>query len=144
VLEEVPYPHGSNPRVRRWAMVALLAVVAGTSIGVGRCVLVRSAPQRAQNLFSQAEAAPDAAAAIHLYAQSIVARAEYAPPPAEELAAPRARIAPRARAEVDELLAAGRRDAAKAFVEQIRPDLQAAALEQTLSQLDRSIAQSSR
>lgn len=144
-LDELAFPLGRYSRSRLLAIGGLcVAVLLGTGFGVTRCVLVRSAPQRAQNLFVKAESTPDAATAIHLYAQSILARGEFEEPAPEMVAEPKARIAARAQKELDELVAAGRLESAKIFVNQIRPDLHAVGLEQALMGLDQTLAKASR
>ena len=135
-------PHRSFPRLRLFATGALLVLaLACTGFGVVRCVLVRSAPQRAQNLLLKADATGDAATAIHLYAESIQARTQYADVAPEALAEARSRIQAKARRRVDELLGARHADEATRFVAQIRPDMHAAGLDPVADELDRAIAE---
>jgi hypothetical protein len=139
--DEFVVPHRGLPRLRLFATGALLVLaLACTGFGVVRCVLVRSAPQRAQNLLLKADATGDAATAIHLYAESIRARTQYAEVAPEALAETRSRIQAKARRRVDDLLSARRADEATRFVAQIRPDVHAAGLDPVADELDRAIA----
>ena len=140
--EGVAIRRAALARLRLFATGAMFVLLlAGTGFGVVRCVLVRSAPGRAQNLFLKAEAAPDAAMAIHFYAESIQARTQYADVAPEQLADTRSRIEAKARKRVDDLIHARRLDEASRFVTQIRPDLRAAGLDGTAAGLEQTIAQ---
>jgi hypothetical protein len=132
----------SLARLRLFVTGAVFVLLlAGTGFGVVRCVLVRSAPGRAQNLFIKAEATSDAAAAIHFYAESIRARTQYGEVAPELLVEPRSRIEAKARRRVDDLLRARRVNDASRFVAQIRADLRVAGLEAIAASLEQTIAQ---